>query len=109
MGLGRRDRRPRAHARRLSARWPLELPHAGRQRAHHGNAHAARAGDADAPPGADRTRALSASAWTSVAERGSLWGLRVTAWVYRHGGRRFAAALVAVVVAYFFVTDRRGR
>jgi predicted LPLAT superfamily acyltransferase len=52
---------------------------------------------------------LTAAAWTSVAERGSLWGLRVTAWVYRHGGRRPAAALVALVVLYFFVTDRPGR
>jgi predicted LPLAT superfamily acyltransferase len=52
---------------------------------------------------------MSGRRWTSVAERGSLWGLKLTAAVYRHGGRRIGAALVALVVTYFFLTDPRGR
>lgn len=52
---------------------------------------------------------MSAASWTSVVERGSLWGLRLTAAVYRYGGRRLAVGLVALIVVYFFVTDRRGR
>jgi predicted LPLAT superfamily acyltransferase len=52
---------------------------------------------------------MSATSWTTVVERGSLWGLRLTAAVYRYGGRRLAVGLVALVVTYFFLTDRRGR
>lgn len=52
---------------------------------------------------------MSASAWSTVAERGSVWGMRVTAWIYRRVGYHVATALVIVVVTYFFLTDRRGR
>lgn len=47
--------------------------------------------------------------WTAVAERGSLLGMRLTIWVDRTFGPRVSAWLVLPVVAYFFVTDRRGR
>jgi len=47
--------------------------------------------------------------WSQVAERGSLWGMRFTAWSYRRLGRRVCGALVHAIVAYFFVTDRKGR
>jgi len=47
--------------------------------------------------------------WSQVAERGSLWGMRVTAWSYRWLGRRVCGALVHAIVAYFFLTDRKGR
>jgi predicted LPLAT superfamily acyltransferase len=47
--------------------------------------------------------------WSQVAERGSLWGMRITAWSYRRLGRRVCGALVHAIVAYFFLTDRKGR
>jgi len=47
--------------------------------------------------------------WSQVAERGSLWGMRVTAWSYRWLGRHVCGALVHAIVAYFFLTDRKGR
>jgi predicted LPLAT superfamily acyltransferase len=47
--------------------------------------------------------------WSQVAERGSLWGMRATAWSYRWLGRRVCGALVHAIVAYFFLTDRVGR
>lgn len=52
---------------------------------------------------------MSAAAWPQIAERGSLWGLRVTKFVYRLCGQQLAALLVAGIALYFFVTDRRGR
>ncbi len=47
--------------------------------------------------------------WSQVAERGSLWGMRFTAWSYRRLGRHVCGVLVHAIVAYFFLTDRRGR
>lgn len=47
--------------------------------------------------------------WTQIKERGSLWGMRFTVWCYRVFGRGFATALTHAIVAYFFLTDRRGR
>lgn len=47
--------------------------------------------------------------WSQLAERGSLWGMRATAWAYRTLGRRFAEVLIHCVVTYFFATDPRGR
>jgi predicted LPLAT superfamily acyltransferase len=47
--------------------------------------------------------------WSQVAERGSLWGMRFTAWSYRCLGRRACGVLVHAIVAYFFLTDRTGR
>jgi predicted LPLAT superfamily acyltransferase len=47
--------------------------------------------------------------WTRIAERGSLWGLRFTAWLLRAVGRGPTLVLVTLIVAYFFLTDRAGR
>lgn len=47
--------------------------------------------------------------WTRIAERGSLWGLRFTAWLFRAVGRGPTLVLVTLIVAYFFLTDRAGR
>ncbi len=47
--------------------------------------------------------------WSQLAERGSLWGMRFTAWCYRWLGRRTCGYLVNVIVAYFFLTDHKGR
>jgi len=47
--------------------------------------------------------------WSQIAERGSLWGMRFTAWSYRWLGRHVCGALVHAIVAYFFLTDRKGR
>jgi predicted LPLAT superfamily acyltransferase len=47
--------------------------------------------------------------WSHVAERGSLWGMRFTAWAYRTVGRVPTEILIHCIVAYFFLTDRSGR
>ena len=47
--------------------------------------------------------------WARTAERGSLWGLRFTSWLFRVSGRGPTLALVTGIVAYFFLTDRAGR
>lgn len=47
--------------------------------------------------------------WSVIAERGSTLGMRFTVWVYRHLGHRVSAWFILPIVAYFFVTDRRGR
>jgi len=47
--------------------------------------------------------------WSQIAERGSLWGMRFTAWSYRAIGRRPAEILIHLIVTYFFLTDRTGR
>ena len=47
--------------------------------------------------------------WARIAERGSLWGLRFTAWLFRTAGRGPTLVLVTAIVAYFFLTDRAGR
>jgi predicted LPLAT superfamily acyltransferase len=47
--------------------------------------------------------------WSRIAERGSLWGLRFTAWLFRTAGRGPTLVLVTAIVAYFFLTDRAGR
>jgi predicted LPLAT superfamily acyltransferase len=53
--------------------------------------------------------ATDTSRWSRVAERGSLWGMRVTVWCFRRLGRVPTLALVHAIVAYFFVTDGPGR
>ncbi len=60
-------------------------------------------------PSARRGAARGGPGWSRVAERGSLWGLRVTVFCYRVLGRRASLALVHLVVGYFFLTDRAGR
>ena len=47
--------------------------------------------------------------WARIAERGSLWGLRFTAWLFRAAGRGPTLVLVTAIVGYFFLTDRAGR
>lgn len=55
-------------------------------------------------------RALTADRrWAAVGERGTLAGMRLTAWVYRVLGPRLAALFVLPIVTYFFLTDPRGR
>jgi predicted LPLAT superfamily acyltransferase len=49
------------------------------------------------------------ASWLSVAERGSILGMRFVVWCYRLLGRRFCQLLILPVVLYFFVTDRSGR
>ena len=44
----------------------------------------------------------AASHWSSLRERGALWGLRFTAAVYRLLGRRASRALLVPSVAYFY-------
>ena len=52
---------------------------------------------------------MNQAAWTTVDERGSRAGLWLTAWFYRLFGRRLSGWFILPIVAYFFVTDRRGR
>jgi len=47
--------------------------------------------------------------WNRVAERGSLWGLRLTLACYRVFGRALTQPLVFAAVTYFFLTDAPGR
>jgi len=47
--------------------------------------------------------------WSQLAERGSLWGMQLTAWLYRRAGRRLCVVLVHGIVAYFFLTDPASR
>ena len=52
---------------------------------------------------------MNQAAWTTVNERGATAGLWLTALFYRLFGQRLSAWFILPVVAYFFVTDRRGR
>jgi predicted LPLAT superfamily acyltransferase len=47
--------------------------------------------------------------WHRRGERGSLWGMRLTAWLYRYVGKGLARLLLYPIVAYFYLTDRRAR
>jgi predicted LPLAT superfamily acyltransferase len=47
--------------------------------------------------------------WAQLAERGSAWGLRLTAATYRLLGRRATQVLLVPVIGYFFLTGRRAR
>jgi predicted LPLAT superfamily acyltransferase/GT2 family glycosyltransferase len=47
--------------------------------------------------------------WANLAERGSTWGLQLTAATYRLLGRRATQVLLLPVVGYFFLTGRRAR
>jgi predicted LPLAT superfamily acyltransferase len=49
------------------------------------------------------------ASWLSVAERGSILGMRFVVWCYRLLGRRFCQLLILPAVLYFFLTDRTGR
>jgi len=60
--------------------------------------------------GADgAARDTQASGWTGIGERGSLLGLRFTAFCYRALGRPVTLPLVYAIVTYFFLTDAPGR
>jgi predicted LPLAT superfamily acyltransferase len=62
-----------------------------------------------AVPTSMRESTLQPDRWSRIGERGSLWGMRFTAWCYRIMGRRVCSVLVHAIVAYFFLTDRKGR
>jgi predicted LPLAT superfamily acyltransferase len=47
--------------------------------------------------------------WNTIAERGSTAGMRFTVWIYRRFGLGLATILAWPVVAYFVLTDARGR
>jgi predicted LPLAT superfamily acyltransferase len=47
--------------------------------------------------------------WAQLFERGSLWGLRFSALVFRRLGRRGCLVMLAPVVLYFFMTGRAQR
>lgn len=49
------------------------------------------------------------TAWAAAGERGSVFGLWLTAQFYRIFGHRLSTYFIVPIVAYFFVTDRRGR
>jgi predicted LPLAT superfamily acyltransferase len=49
------------------------------------------------------------SAWTGMAERGSVGALRFIRWFYGTFGRGFTLVFLKLVVAYFFVTGRNTR
>jgi predicted LPLAT superfamily acyltransferase len=49
------------------------------------------------------------SAWTGIAERGSLRALVLIQWIYRHAGRWAVMALLTPIVAYFFLTGGAAR
>jgi hypothetical protein len=64
---------------------------------------------AGSSPVTPTTTAPGTGSWVSVAERGSILGMRFVVWCYRVLGRRFCQALILPVVLYFFLTDRKGR
>ncbi|UPW19344.1 glycosyltransferase family 2 protein [Agarivorans sp. TSD2052] len=47
--------------------------------------------------------------WSSMAERGSLWGLKVTLLAYRLGGRYLAKALLYPAIGYFYISGNSSR
>lgn len=47
--------------------------------------------------------------WAKTRERGSLKGLMLMSWLYRHGGRPLFKGVLYFVVAYFFLTGRNAR
>jgi len=52
---------------------------------------------------------MTQAAWTTVHERGATVGLWLTTFVYRAFGRRLSEWFIVPIVAYFFLTDARGR
>jgi len=50
-----------------------------------------------------------AATWTQLSERGSAWAMRLAIACYRAFGRPVALVIVHLTIAYFFVTDGRGR
>ncbi len=66
-------------------------------------------GATSAAPTSSRDSTEEPNRWSVIAERGSLWGMRFTAWCYRTLGHRACSVLVHAIVSYFFLTDRKGR
>ena len=64
-----------------------------------------RAGEAMRGDGAAGGEARHSPGWARFAERGSIWGIRFTAWCYRVFGRRLSLPLIHAIVTYFFLTD----
>ena len=54
-------------------------------------------------------RSEGRSAWSGMAERGSIGALLLIRWLYRQLGRRATVAALTPIVAYFFVTGRATR
>lgn len=52
---------------------------------------------------------VTAATWWRVAERGSVWAMRLTVGIYRLLGLRLTTAFIAPVIAYFFLTNRETR
>ena len=49
------------------------------------------------------------NSWHELAERGSIWGLQLTFFLYRLLGRRLCGFFVHIVVTYFFLTNKQQR
>lgn len=47
--------------------------------------------------------------WSRIAERGSMLGLYVLLWAFRHGGRAFCTLLLYPVLLYFVIVNRSAR
>jgi len=47
--------------------------------------------------------------WSDIAERGSMLGLRILLWAFRHGGRSVCTLLLFPVLLYFMITNRSAR
>lgn len=54
-------------------------------------------------------RTQEAEPWHRSRERGSIVGMQVVAWIYRHLGRRLARLCVFPIVAYFWLTSPSAR
>lgn len=52
---------------------------------------------------------MTTAPWAAAGERGSLLGLRLTAWIAARVGPRLGAWVTLPVVTYFFLTDPAGR
>lgn len=55
------------------------------------------------------TTTTEAKHWSSISERGSLWGLKLLMSCYRLGGHWLARLLMYPVIGYFFITGRESR
>ncbi len=55
----------------------------------------------DDSPEARAAQSKVPASWVTVAEKGSVWGIRLLAWVSRLFGRRMARAILHVPVLYF--------
>lgn len=49
------------------------------------------------------------AAWHATPERGSQLGMEITSWLYRHGAKPVARALLWAIAGYFFATGREAR